>query len=45
MKVTRVELWHVAYPIPAPFHPSWIPGFRQEENRFDLVRVTTASGH
>ena len=40
----RVDLWHVAIPLPAPFHPSWIPGMRQQENRFDLVRLTTTSG-
>lgn len=44
MKIERIELWHVACPLPAPFHPSWIPGFRQTENRFDLVRLVTASG-
>jgi D-galactarolactone cycloisomerase len=44
MEIARVDLWHVAVPLPAPFHPSWIPGMRQQENRFDLVRLTTTSG-
>ena len=44
MKIARIDMWHVAVPLPAPFHPSWIPGFPQTENRFDLVRFTTESG-
>ncbi|MBW1877163.1 MAG: mandelate racemase/muconate lactonizing enzyme family protein [Deltaproteobacteria bacterium] len=44
MKITRIDLWHVAVPLPAPFRPSWIPGFTQTENRFTLIRLTTASG-
>ncbi len=44
MRISRIDLWHVAVPLPAAFHPSWIPGFTQRENRFDLVRLTTASG-
>ncbi|MBI2394773.1 MAG: mandelate racemase/muconate lactonizing enzyme family protein [Deltaproteobacteria bacterium] len=43
-KVARVELWHVEVPLPATFHPSWIPGFPQNENRFTLVRVVTDDG-
>jgi L-alanine-DL-glutamate epimerase-like enolase superfamily enzyme len=43
-RVARVELYHVAVPLPAPFYPSWIPGFPQTENRFDLIRVVTESG-
>lgn len=43
-KVARVELYHVAAPLPATFHPSWIPGFPQNENRFTLLRVLTESG-
>ncbi len=44
MRIDRIDLWHVAVPLPAPFHPSWIPGFRQEENRFDLLRLRTSDG-
>jgi D-galactarolactone cycloisomerase len=44
MKIARIDLWHVAVPLVAPFLPSWIPGHRQTENRFDLIRITTSSG-
>ncbi len=44
MKITRIDLWHVGVPTPAPFRPSWIPGFLQTENRFTLLRLRTASG-
>lgn len=44
MKITRIDLWHVAVPLPAPFRPSWIPGMAQTENRFDLIRLTTSEG-
>ena len=44
MKIVRIDLWHVKVPLPAPFHPAWIPGFRQTENRFDLLRLETAAG-
>ncbi len=44
MKITRIDMWHVAVPLPAPFYPSWVPGFRQTENRFDLLRLTTDDG-
>ncbi len=43
-KIARVELYHVAYPLPATFRPSWIPGLPQNENRFDLIRVITNDG-
>ncbi len=42
--VSRVELYHVSYPLPARFYPSWIPGFPQTENRFTLIKVTTDDG-
>jgi L-alanine-DL-glutamate epimerase-like enolase superfamily enzyme len=44
MKITQIDLWHVAIPTPAPFYPSWIPGFPQTENRFTLLRLRTKSG-
>lgn len=44
MKITQIDLWHVAIPTPAPFYPAWIPGFPQTENRFTLLRLRTASG-
>jgi L-alanine-DL-glutamate epimerase-like enolase superfamily enzyme len=42
--VARIELFHVAIPLPATFRPAWIPGMPQNENRFTLVRVTTEDG-
>jgi L-alanine-DL-glutamate epimerase-like enolase superfamily enzyme len=42
--VARIELYHVAVPLPARFYPSWIPGFPQTENRFTLIRVLTDDG-
>jgi len=44
MKISRIDLWHVAIPTRATFRPSWIPGFPQTENRFTLIRLVTASG-
>ncbi len=35
--VARIELYHVAVPLPARFCPSWIPGFPQTENRFTVL--------
>jgi L-alanine-DL-glutamate epimerase-like enolase superfamily enzyme len=43
-RVARVELFHVAIPLPATFRPSWIPGMPSNENRFTLVRITTDDG-
>jgi L-alanine-DL-glutamate epimerase-like enolase superfamily enzyme len=44
VRIDRIDLWHVAIPLPAPFRPAWIPGLAQTENRFDLIRLTTRSG-
>jgi D-galactarolactone cycloisomerase len=43
-KISRIELFHVAIPLAAPFYPSWIPGLPQTENRFDLIKITTEDG-
>ncbi len=43
-RVARIELFHVAIPLPATFRPAWIPGMPQNENRFTLLRVTTEDG-
>ncbi len=43
-KIARIELFHVAVPLPATFYPSWIPGFPQSENRFTLIKVITDDG-
>ncbi|MBN1945735.1 MAG: mandelate racemase/muconate lactonizing enzyme family protein [Bradymonadales bacterium] len=42
--VARIELFHVAIPLPETFYPAWIPGFPQRENRFTLIKVTTDDG-
>lgn len=44
MQISDVSLWHISVPLPAPFYPAWIPGLAQTDNRFTLVRITTASG-
>jgi D-galactarolactone cycloisomerase len=44
MKVDRIELFHVAIPLPKPFYPAWIPGYPQTVNRFNLCRLTTDDG-
>ncbi len=44
MKIDRIELFHVAIPLPRPFYPAWIPGYPQTVNRFTLLRVTTDDG-
>lgn len=43
-RVARIELFHVAIPLPATFRPAWIPGMPSRENRFTLVKVTTDDG-
>ena len=40
----RIDIYHVAVPLPVPFRPSWIPGYPQTHNRFDLIRLTTDDG-
>jgi D-galactarolactone cycloisomerase len=44
VKVDRIELFHVAIPLPKPFFPAWIPGYPQTVNRFTLLRLTTDDG-
>ncbi len=43
-EIARIELFHVAAPLPAKFYPSWIPGFPQTENRFTFIKVITNDG-
>lgn len=43
-RVALVELFHYSSPLPATFHPSWIPGFPQNDNRATLIRIVTESG-
>ncbi len=42
--IERIELFHVAVPLTAPFYPSWIPGYPQTESRFTLLKMTTKDG-
>jgi L-alanine-DL-glutamate epimerase-like enolase superfamily enzyme len=44
VKIDRIELFHVAIPLPKPFYPTWIPGYPQTVNRFTLLRLTTDDG-
>ena len=54
MKIDRIELYHVQLPLeakkpgffsqPAYFSPSWIPGFRQSEVSFYLLKLGTDEG-
>lgn len=44
MRITQIDLWHVAIPLERPFYPAWIPGMPQTENRMTLIRIRTASG-
>ncbi len=44
MKIERVELFHVSIPLPKPFYPTWIPGYPQTHNNFDLIKLTTDDG-
>ena len=55
MKIDRIELYYVKIPLedkkpgfftqPKYFSPSWIPGFRQSEMRFYLLKLGTDAGH
>ena len=40
----RVELYHVALPLPAPFAPSWIPGTIRTAHTICLARFVTDDG-
>jgi len=55
MKVNRIQLFYVKIPLAKHkpgffsqhpyFTPSWIPGFRQSEMRFYLLKLTTDAGY
>jgi L-alanine-DL-glutamate epimerase-like enolase superfamily enzyme len=45
MAIRAVETWYLEIPLPADFHPSWIPGLTQTHNRCLVVRVNDDSGH
>lgn len=44
MAIERIEAWYLEIPLPAPFHPSWIPGLTQTHNRALVVRVHDDGG-
>lgn len=44
MKIAAIEAWVCRFPLPAPFHPSWIPGVGEEHNSCVVYRVTTDDG-
>jgi D-galactarolactone cycloisomerase len=44
VKIERIEAWVCRFPLPAPFHPSWIPGVGEEHNSCVVYRVTTEDG-
>ena len=43
-RIERIELYHVEVPTPAPFYPSWIPGYPQTACRYTLARFYTDDG-
>jgi len=43
-KIARISLYHVKVPLDEPFYPSWVPGYPQTDNRFDLVKIVTDDG-
>ncbi len=40
----KIELYFVVPPLPAPFSPSWMPGFKRTKFGFYLIRLITADG-
>lgn len=44
MKIERIEAWVCRFPLPAPFHPSWVPGVPSRENSCVIYRLTTDEG-
>ena len=45
MAITRIEATYLEIPLPADFHPSWVPGLTQQHNRCLVVEVHDDSGH
>lgn len=43
-RIERIELWHVSVPLPAPFWPSWIPGYPQTHVVQTFARFFTSDG-
>lgn len=44
MTIERVDAWVCRFPLPKPFHPSWVPGSASESNDCVIFRVTTDDG-
>ena len=44
MKISAIELYHVAVPLKHTFWPTWIPGYPQTHNGFTLIKITTDDG-
>lgn len=44
MKIERIDAWVCRFPLPKPFHPSWIPGVPEEHNTCAIYRITTDDG-
>lgn len=44
MKVTDLEAWLFHYPLPAPFRPSWVPGYVSTLNSAVIYRLRTDEG-
>ena len=40
----KIGVYFVSAPLPAPFSPSWAPGFTRNKFAFYLIRLITASG-
>ena len=45
MTITRIEATYLEIPLPADFHPSWVPGLAMQHNRCMVVEVHDDSGH
>ena len=43
-RIERIELWHVNVPLPAPFWPSWIPGYPQTHVAQTFARFYASDG-
>ncbi|MCP4757754.1 MAG: mandelate racemase/muconate lactonizing enzyme family protein [Proteobacteria bacterium] len=44
MKIDAIELYHVSVPLKETFWPTWIPGYPQTHNRFDVIKIVTDEG-
>ena len=44
MKISTIELYHVSVPLKETFWPTWIPGYPQTHNTFNLIKLVTDDG-